>query len=427
MSEINLTDDQKHALTMFTHFLGKKDAKYMIIQGAAGTGKSTLIEYLIQALEAQWKMYSLLLRKNMNKGEFEVQLTATTNKAARVLHELTNLPTQTIHSLLKLKVTPNVSTGTVKLTKKEDYCLLFNKLIIIDESSMINDDLFRILDNTTIDSKVVLIGDKYQLAPVRQKNPVTETLDCTTVVLNKVMRHGGSILKASALFRDVVETGVWCNIPETNSIKYVNGPTFQSLVDKAFTSKNYNSESAKILAWTNKKVLAYNAYVRKLKGFTLELEPGETVFTNKPIILGNYRWPTDAKIEITNVESTIISHGVPGRMVELHGRISGFLPNSYDVAKKKLNALAKEAKINPKVWKIFFDLKERWLDLRPAYSSTVHKAQGATYDTVFLDLTDIGRCNIETDVARMLYVGISRAAKQVYLYGELPPKYQEQL
>ena len=90
-----------------------------------------------------------------------------------------------------------------------------------------------------------------------------------------------------------------------------------------------------------------------------------------------------------------------------------------------LKNIAKEAKVNPKKWPLYFQYKDEWLDLRPAYASTVHKAQGSTYTTVFMDLSDIGKCNIASDVARMLYVSISRASKQVYLYGDLPSKYLE--
>ncbi len=54
---------------------------------------------------------------------------------------------------------------------------------------------------------------------------------------------------------------------------------------------------------------------------------------------------------------------------------------------------------------------------------SIHKSQGSEYDTVFVDLTNIGKCRVPSDVARMCYVSITRASKQVILYGSLPPKY----
>ena len=85
--------------------------------------------------------------------------------------------------------------------------------------------------------------------------------------------------------------------------------------------------------------------------------------------------------------------------------------------------LAARAKADPSNWKKFFEVKETWLDLRAVYASSIHKSQGSTYDTVFLNLADIGKNWNATDVARLLYVGITRAAKQVVCYGYLPDRY----
>jgi ATP-dependent exoDNAse (exonuclease V) alpha subunit len=62
---------------------------------------------------------------------------------------------------------------------------------------------------------------------------------------------------------------------------------------------------------------------------------------------------------------------------------------------------------------------ENWIDLRAAYAQTVNKSQGSTYDRVFIDLDDIRRCNSGDQIARMLYVAVSRAREQVFLTGDL--------
>jgi energy-coupling factor transporter ATP-binding protein EcfA2 len=423
MSDITLTPDQKGAIGAFQKFL-KTDEQYMVIQGAAGCGKSTLVEYLMKALEAQYKLYAVLLKQNKTKSDFQTVLTATTNKAAAVLGELTGMSAQTIHSFLRLKVTPNVSTGTVKLTAKEDYTMLYNKLVILDESSMLNDDLFKLLTDTVHSSKIVLIGDKYQLAPVRQKESIMENLECTKVTLNKIIRNSGPIMKAGQQFRHTVEDGVWKDIAFCDELKHVDGPTFQKLIDSTFKDKNYHSSQARVLAWTNKRVLQYNNYIRELRGYPSYLTAGETVYTNKPIMAGSYMKPTDHKINVTQVGDLIVQDEIEGRMIQLDKAVKLFLPENFFEAQKKLKLVARQAKKDPSLWGTFFRLKEGWLDLRPPFASTVHKAQGATYETVFIDLADIGRCNQWSDVARMMYVAISRASKQVYFYGELPKKYR---
>ena len=74
-------------------------------------------------------------------------------------------------------------------------------------------------------------------------------------------------------------------------------------------------------------------------------------------------------------------------------------------------------------WKKYFDLKNYYPDLRPHDASTVYKAQGSTYDTVFVDLGNISTCHNANQAARMLYVALSRPRTRIVLYGELAEKY----
>ena len=82
------------------------------------------------------------------------------------------------------------------------------------------------------------------------------------------------------------------------------------------------------------------------------------------------------------------------------------------------NARLKLARVQEE-WSIVEEIEERWVDLRAAYACTVNKAQGSTFDRVYIDLTDIGRCTSGDQIARMLYVAVSRARRQVFLTGDL--------
>ena len=141
-------------------------------------------------------------------------------------------------------------------------------------------------------------------------------------------------------------------------------------------------------------------------------------------------------MKITHVYGETIKHKVNGQEVIINGIITAFLPDNYKDAKILMKKLAKEAnskeiqndpKRKKELWEEYFNIKDTWLDLRSQYASTVHKAQGSSYDKVFIDLDDIGRCNIASDVARMLYVAISRAKKKVILSGTLPEKYRSKI
>jgi exodeoxyribonuclease V len=417
---ITLTDDQKAAVKAFLRFLVNPDEKYMIIHGSAGTGKSTLITYLMEALERQYKMYALLLCKQPKNGEFQVHLSAVTNKAAAVMKELTGRDAVTVNTLLNVVPKANFETGYRDLVKTKNYTLLHNRLILLDEASMLSDELFNLLDETTIDSKIVLIGDQYQLAPVKQQKSLMESLTCPKVTMNKVMRHAGDILTTSALFREVVETKQFKEIPTSQDVQHVNGLDFKDWIDRAFTGPGYRSHNTKILAWTNGRVIEYNNYVRELKCLPERFEAGETVITNNFIQIGRHAWGVDSSIKLTDIGPVEKLYGVKGCMVELDETAEAFWPFDYRQAKTLMKACAKA-----KEWRNYFMIKDQWLDLRPVYASTVHKSQGSTYDTVFIDLSDIGRCTIASDVARMLYVALSRSRKQVVLYGSLPQRYQE--
>lgn len=421
MKEITLTEDQEKASSMFTRFLLDEDAKFMVIKGAAGTGKSTLVKTLLETVESRLQMYSILLGSKDDTPEFTIELTASTNKAAAVLSELTGQPCSTVHSRLGLAPKENWQTGEINFVKGRGHEPIYNALLVVDEASFINDELFRLIDESTIDCKILLIGDEYQLAPVKQLIPIMDKIQGYTVSLDKIMRHGGNIAKAGAKFRETVNTGVFSPITvDTVNVTHTDGPTFQRMIDHEFTQPDYSEHKARILAWQNDTVNAYNVHIRGIRGLPPQFGRGDVLMTNRQINTDKKRLAgTDGSVCITEIGRDDIQYDIPGRRVYLNDTdYSFFLPNNPHQASAFMKKLGREKK-----WPLFFMLQKQWLDLRPAFASTVHKAQGSTYDTVFINLTDIGKCRVPSDVARMMYVGVTRAAQRVILYGQLPPMY----
>ena len=436
--KITLTDEQKNVIKTFMKFLVNPKEKYMIIAGAAGCGKTTMIKYMLESIDKEYKLIKTLLSENPDKNEFNILLTATTNKAVAVLKELSNADNvATVHSAIGLKLNSNYNTGKQYLVKTDRYGPISNTLIILDEASMLDDATFGFIDAAlTPGSKMVIIGDVFQLAPIQQKVSMMEKLDCPVATLHKVMRHAGSILETATVFRDVVKTLEFQDIPLSNEVSHVDGPTFQEQVESAFLDPNYCNGYAKILAWSNKRVQEYNHHMRNVLGLSQQIGEGETVITNNPIFINNRSISVDSEVLVTETGYATEKFGVKGCMLELDYKIFAFMPYDYNQAKQLMKMIAKKAnsqelKSNPgersKLWKNYYDIKENWLDLRSPFASTVHKSQGSSYNKVFIDLSDIGRCNIPSDTARMLYVAISRAKDQVVLYGELPLKYREQI
>ncbi len=339
MANLILSPDQQNALTAFIDFLNDAKAKYLIIQGAAGCGKSTLITYLMKALEAQYQMYALLLQTNKKKEKFEVCISATTNQAVSVLEELTGRKASTIQSLLGLKVINNTRNGKTELLRKKDWKPLYNKLFIVDEASMVDNNLLKQIDRTAQDSKVVLMGDEWQLAPVGQETATMATLNCKKVVMNKILRNSGAIMKTGAQFREAAETGNFKPINKDPKIQQVDGPTFQQLVDNAFTDPQYKTNSIKILAWTNDRVQAYNKHIRKIKGYDELLQVGESAVTNKAIMSRNLVFKTDSFVKITNVGPEEERSDILGRHIVINNSLAGFLPHDPKEVTKLLKSL----------------------------------------------------------------------------------------
>lgn len=396
-----------------------------------------MIKAMLESICKQYKLLKTLLCENPEEQDFNIMLSATTNKAVAVLRELTSDPDiRTIHSTLGLALKKNFHTGNEDLVKTYHWRELPNTVLIIDEASMLDQITFNYMDDTlTGKSKAILIGDIFQLAPVKQKKSAMESMieKVPTAIMSKVLRHSGPILETATVFREVVQTGIFQNILLSNKVIYVDGVTFKNKVETAFLSPNYSPNTAKILAWSNDRVREYNTYLRKIKGLTSQFQLGELVITNNPIISQGIIIPVDSEVKITYMEEPTELKGVMGCKVKINKKIHAFLPNNYQDAKDLMKQLAKKA--NSKqiknnhserkhLWMQYFDIKDTWLDLRAPYASTVHKAQGSSYDEVFIDLWDIGRCNIPSDTARMLYVAISRARKRVVLSGELPAKYR---
>jgi len=436
VNKVTLTEDQDKANNAFLDFLISDDS-YFIIQGAAGTGKSFLIKHLLETFYSKYKSYCLLLQKDVK--EFNIKVTATTNKAVSVVEDFLSgitynnktIGIRTIFSLLGLRVQNDRKTGKSNLTynpNSQTTLDLGNQgvpLIFIDESSFIGSDLQEIIQTVLVDqfgAKIVYIGDKYQLAPVGQTFSVIDSLQCKSVSLNKIIRNKGHILQTGTQFRQTVETGKFAPILYNDvDVIHVNGADFQKTIEASFSNRNWYPNKSKILAWTNERVQAYNAHIRDFLNYPPLFKVGETVVTNEYIQghKSRYTRSVDSEVLITNVHlNPIDMWGVKGNMIELDGAYAAFMPTNYADAKKLLKELAKE-----KDWKKYFEIKETWLDLRAVYSSSIHKAQGSTYETVFLDLSDIGKNWNAMDVARLMYVGITRASKQVVCYGYLPDRY----
>jgi exodeoxyribonuclease-5 len=164
------TQEQKNALLAMQDFI-KEDhfADFLILCGAAGTGKTSITSALIGY---------------MNGKDVHYKIAAPTGRAARILGRKSNTQNSTIHSLI-YDVKPNAETGEVffSLKRNEDSDAT---IYIIDEASMVSSipdnselnlfrsphsllsDLVRFVKGGNSKSKVIFLGDRNQLPPVHE-------------------------------------------------------------------------------------------------------------------------------------------------------------------------------------------------------------------------------------------------------------------
>jgi hypothetical protein len=172
------------------------------------------------------------------------------------------------------------------------------------------------------------------------------------------------------------------------------------------------------LAYTNKKVISYNQFIRRLYTQSPHFIEGELITTSNPVIkAGRTVIPGDFTLEIEEIVHSKSEEGVEGMYIKFKGLKhlqSLFCPYNPHDSFALLKHYAKH-----KNWGAYFKIKNEYLDIRSPHALTCHKSQGSTFREVFIDLSDISKNNKWYEVARLVYVAITRASHTVYVYGEL--------
>lgn len=423
----HLNSDQKKAADAFLEFL-MSDEKEFIISGPAGVGKTYLMNYLVNhTLPRYHELCSIV---GISPTYKSVVMTATTNKAAEVLAQSIQMQVSTIHSFLGLIVKNDFTNGTTFLSKTRNWQIHENLIIFIDECSMIDRELWTNLQEATMNCKLVYVGDHCQLAPVQESLSPIYRHGIPLVELTKPMRNVGqpALMTICQQLRETVETGVFKPIQIVPGvIDILDGTQMQAQIVKSFAQQN---PLARILAYTNKRVIDYNDHVRLLRALPDRISQGELLIANSVIHAQNSTYPIETELTVLKnreVKPMMVDskHQIEMQVqyLDLQTSLGDYLHRITTIADREhFDALVKHY-AKTKQWPLYFALKDGVADLRPRDAATVHKSQGSTYDTVFIDLGNISTCNIPSQVARMLYVAFSRARERVFLYGNLAEKF----
>jgi hypothetical protein len=429
VTTISLNAGQQAAADAFMAFLFSPDKEFNI-SGPGGVGKTHLMKYLI---DETMPRYHDMCRMIGAKPEYDdVHITATTNKAAEVLAQATGRPTETVHSFLKLKVQDNYETGVSKVTKTNSWTVHERIILFVDECSTIDFPLRKFIHEGTHNSKIVYVGDHCQLPPVMEPiSPIYKDPMPFYQLTEPMRTNNPDLLAVNQQLRQTVETGIFQPIRIVPGvIDLLDEAQMMAALHETFREQTYDS---RILAYSNARVLQYNDYIRAhVRGLPPEFTVGEYLVNNSSMQLKNGRLSVEEEITITKLgdpEMVYIDQDALGEDVYLQARRATIETSIGEVFsdvripmdKAHHRALMKYFARAP--WSTYYNLKNNFPDLRQRDAATVHKAQGSSYDTVFIDLANISSCTHAHVVAKLLYVAFSRARLRVFLYGQLAPKY----
>lgn len=414
MSDLTLSADQQRAYEAFCQLVQDPMQTVLVIEGYAGTGKSTLINKCVQDLPKLIKTMRLL---QIKAPAYQLYLTATTNKAVDTLRGIVGMEAQTIYSLLGLRMQTNYEDMSVRIALGRNARVVEDAVIFIDEASLVNYDLLRYIFKQTRRCKLVFVGDPAQLIDHKTKAAPVFARDYPRVSLTEVVRQaaGSPVLELATAFRNTVSTGEFFQFtPDNQHVFHMGRTDFDQAVIDEFTRPDWQEAASRVLAWTNKRVIAYNKGIYKLVKGKTKFQPGDYAVCNRYVRNNAQCIKTDQMVCVSSIKPGR-ELGVSGYHVQVdHGNTVFFLPEDQEDRKKALKSA--QLKRDQSMARL---VDETWVDLRAAYASTINKSQGSTFDRVFIDLDDLKRCNNGNQLARLLFVAVSRARNQVYFTGDL--------
>ena len=421
---MNLSQCQCDALNAIKDWLNSK-GQFFVLSGGAGTGKSFLLNEVLDYVYKENALNKILYLEPLI-NEDAIAITATTHNARHLIQvkssEGEKLQTTTLHSLFGLVPRTSWQTGitSVDYTSARLVKSIVHGLVIIDEASMLESDFIKLLHLHT-QTKFLLVCDAAQLPSVGEQEPAFMKFNFPFFDMKTNMRSLHNQVFASFLTEyreDILNDRVNFSV-NTDTIKVVSSAEFVALLERAFITKGNNN---KYIAYTNKSVTAANEYLNMQYNNSTNFAVGSRgINHNVPRDSGLANLAT-FYVHASVATEEIIEHFNPKKRTIEIIKVKGckinnkyFVPDDVTKIASVLKKLRTSYRDNQSaIHKIMFT----WLDLRPDYAITVNRAQGQTYNDIFVDMSSF-KSLIRTPklLTRMLYVVFSRAQGNIYITG----------
>ncbi|WP_297066290.1 AAA family ATPase [uncultured Duncaniella sp.] len=422
-----------------------------IINGYAGTGKTSLTGALVKALEEVGRPVVLL---------------APTGRAAKVFSAHSEHPAFTIHRKIYRGPTGNISGGFTMMQDNR----LSNAVFIVDEASMIGDhesdsgaggpinglleDLLQYVF-TGDNCRLILLGDIAQLPPVGStESPAMSPkrykelgLHVSRAVLTDTVRqarYSGILRNATWLRRAMLVDPLPAPkliLGRYDDVFVVEGEEVLDAIGDCY--RDGGAAATAVITRSNRRATAFNLGIRsRILDYEEELVKGERLLIAK----NNYTWAAKIKgldfiangdvAVVTAVHSTEEKYGfrfanvtvnLPDRDVDVECRIflDTLTDESTSLSRERMEALAQARMDDPEVnapdvpyetrlRRLRTDEYFNALQVKYAYAVTCHKAQGAQWPNVFVDMGGIPAEAQGLDFYRWLYTATSRATSRLF-------------
>lgn len=437
---------------------------HLLITGGAGTGKTYLISSFIKEFAHQIGNIAVVAPTHSALNVIKNKIKSNSN----------SIEYRTISALLGFRPC-YTDGGEQKFISKHKPVFTNYNLIVIDEASMINKAQFKILKNNLDKIKMlVLLGDPYQLPPINENHSKIFTYFTNILHLETIHRTSDNLLlQVYCIFRDAVvddklkgmspehynrvKKKITCKLIQEIADQY----DFKILAYKNITVKNYNSMARYALFGItehpyikNEKMYFKQTFITSLlENFHASLE-----FIVNEVSIEEVEHPWGESFEcyvlkisceneiesvlniatdkkkyksfIKNYRKTIIKN-----LLEIYTLTIKSCKTSTSVVsfiEKNINHLKHYEKYLPILHEIitysnnfndciwnYYNMGKQHFDppIDYAYSMTIHKAQGKTYDAVMIDVNDIYKSTVKNIDTRkkLLYTGVSRASQKLLL------------
>ncbi len=410
---------------------------FLIIKGAAGSGKTSIMKAVAHLLSSRSQSFELL---------------APTGRASQNLSIKAGFETATVHSHIFTPVT-DVEKACVRLVPK------MNKeeaptIYIVDESSMLGDvmqhssefeiatpilsALITFVRQGNKANKVIFVGDDCQLSPVGyETDEVAPALDVrylanhfqlkgTILTLSKVMRQaeGSHILQTAYEVRKMIQ--------ENQGYSDLIGKHMGDYEKTANLYLEYydgkRTDNVAIIGWANSYVEKMNRMIREKLGQKGALAKGDWLVLNRNYYGPHYSYiPSGEVVRVKAVKQQVYKVADSAFMeatlcMYRHGEeaqeiVTKILLDPLVEAKsftyEKRKALFAAAHRNNPAFRKSNDVRDdeylSALSVSYGYAFNAYKAQGSEWDTVLLNTWMPNQKSL-----RFLYTGITRARKNLF-------------